>query len=357
MCLNTKHNKHYLSPLNLDDFSFDLPEDLIAQFPLNRADSRLLYTDKEGQIQDLKFKQLLDCLPQDALLVFNKTRVYKARLKFYEKQIGKNLELFFLKDLGGNRFLVLMQANKKIKPGVVLNLPGGLDLRLDEINKDGERIFLYEGEDDFVLYDYLDQYGEVPLPPYISTENPNEFTEAYQSVFASEAGSVAAPTASLHFSSEIMKELKSRFKTTFLSLDVGIGTFAPLRKENLEKKFLHEETYAIPKNCSLALREASEAGRPIYAIGTTALRAIESLARLKNDFAAGEYSTKIFLSPGDNFISKGLVTNFHLPQSSLFILISAFIGVERAKKAYAHAIQEKYRFYSFGDACLFENFK
>jgi len=352
--LSNESNLSSSNYLNLKDFNFDLPDGLIAQAPLSRAKSRLLYLDSQKDLKDLLFAQLLDCIPENALILFNQAKVFKARLKYFELLLNKDLELFFLEELKGGKYRVLMQSHKKIKIGTLLTLPGEFKLKLVNILSNGERIFEQESKTVTNIYNYLNQYGETPLPPYVKTNNPNQFTDSYQSVFANNMGSVAAPTASLHFSESMMREIKARFKTCFLTLNVGIGTFSPLRESNLKNKTLHVEKYSVSEECSLGIKEAIGENLPIYTVGTTALRALESLHRLENGYASGDYETNIFLTPGDQFLTQGLLTNFHLPQSSLFILIAAFIGLEEAKRVYAHAINKQYRFYSFGDACLFQ---
>jgi len=334
------------------EFDFELPKRLIANEPaVPRDSSRLLVYDASlDALDESGFSKIGNFLPSDCVLVFNRTKVYKARLIF------DNKELFFLKDLTGGVFNVMVRPGKYFDVSSTVDLPGGFQAKVLNVNKNGTRnIFIGE---DFKLFDYLREYGLTPLPPYINLgeKDPNLFESQYQTIYADKVGSVAAPTAGLHFTRDLLDNLSdSGVDFEFVHLDVGLGTFAPLREENLESGKLHEEFFEISPSTAEFLNYAVKNNRKIIAVGTTSLRVLQS----SYDFDAGIFvpnasSTDIFIRPGfKDFVVDGLITNFHLPRSSLFMLVCAFVGTDNAKRVYKYAIDNKFRFYSFGDACLF----
>lgn len=336
--------------LKLSDFDFHLPDDLIADKPVSPRDSSsLLFFDKSSHRRELvKFSDILSFLPEKTVLIFNETKVRKARIKF------SGFEVFFLHEVGFNEFEVLVKPGKKFKVGFEFGLPGNIDCRVLKINDDGSRV-LKIVRDSFDLDSYLDEFGEVPLPPYINVDDANKFESDYQTVYAKKSGSVAAPTAGLHFTEDLLDSLSDHgIKFEKVNLQVGLGTFAPLRNENVSDNELHAEFYEIDAGTAERLTNYKSLGFKLICIGTTSLRVLQSCYDFEsNKFIAGNRFTNIFLYPGfDKWVVDGLVTNFHLPKSSLFLLISAFIGVDEAMDLYQFAIENRLRFYSFGDASL-----
>ena len=335
--------------MKLSDFDFDLPDNLIAQNAVEPRDhSKLMVLGKDKQtIEHKKFYNISDYLKDGDVLVVNRTRVIPARL-FGKKDTGSILECFLLKRLDLNTWEVLLKPAKKPKTGqIMVFLEGKLEAVLKEIKDDGNRIlaFIYVGN----FEEILDELGEMPLPPYITEKLKDK--NRYQTVYAKEGESVAAPTAGLHFTNELLEKLKdSGVELTEIYLDVGLGTFRPVQTENILEHKMHYEKYHIPEESAKIINRAKKEGRRIIAVGTTTVRTLES-SNNGTEVISGDGETDIFIYGDYKFkIVDALITNFHLPKSTLLMLISAFAGKEFVFLAYETAIQEKYRFYSFGDA-------
>ncbi len=335
--------------MKLSDFDFDLPDNLIAQSAMEPRDhSKLMVLEKNKQvIEHKKFYNISDYLKKGDVLVVNRTRVIPARL-FGKKDTGSILECFLLKRIDLNTWEVLLKPAKKLKIGQKLVfLEGKLEAVLKEVKDDGNRIleFIYEGN----FEEILDELGEMPLPPYITEKLKDK--NRYQTVYAKEGESVAAPTAGLHFTNELLEKLKdSGVELTEIYLDVGLGTFRPVQTENILEHKMHHEKYHIPEESAEIINRAKREGRRIIAVGTTTVRTLES-SNNGAEVISGDGETDIFIYGDYKFkIVDALITNFHLPKSTLLMLISAFAGKDFIFTAYETAIQEKYRFYSFGDA-------
>lgn len=339
--------------MRTDDFNFNLPDELIAQFPApERRASRLLRLDgNSGELRDAWFRQLPGLLTRNDLLIFNDTRVIKARL-IGQKASGGKIEALIERMIGPFEALAQVRASKSPKPGQRLVFADAVEAEMVERQGD---MFLLRFLGEMPLADLLDQYGALPLPPYIQ-HNPDEFDETrYQTVYAREPGAVAAPTAGLHFDEAMLAELAAHgVQTAHVTLHVGAGTFQPVRVDNIAEHRMHSERYTVPQATVDAIVAARQSGGRITAVGTTALRALESAAR-GGTLAAGEGETDIFITPGYRFnVVERLLTNFHLPKSTLLMLVSAFAGMENIRHAYEHAVAERYRFFSYGDAMLIE---
>ena len=335
--------------MKLSDFDFDLPDNLIAQSAMEPRDhSKLMVLEKNKQvIEHKKFYNISDYLKKGDVLVVNRTRVIPARL-FGKKDTGSILECFLLKRIDLNTWEVLLKPAKKLKIGQKLVfLERKLEAVLKEVKDDGNRIleFIYEGN----FEEILDELGEMPLPPYITEQLKDK--NRYQTVYAKEGESVAAPTAGLHFTNELLEKLKdSGVELTEIYLDVGLGTFRPVQTENILEHKMHHEKYHIPEESAEIINRAKKEGRRIIAVGTTTVRTLES-SNNGAEVISGDGETDIFIYGDYKFkIVDALITNFHLPKSTLLMLISAFAGKNFIFTAYETAIQEKYRFYSFGDA-------
>jgi S-adenosylmethionine:tRNA ribosyltransferase-isomerase len=336
--------------LTLADFDFDLPAELIAQHPLaERAASRLLHA-RAGALGDLAFADLPRLVRPGEVLVFNDTRVIRARL-FGRKPSGGRVEVLVERILDATRALALLRTSHGPKPGAQLLFADG-ETSATVRGRDGDLFELAFSADVMAT---LDRVGHVPLPPYIRHSDGAEDAERYQTVYARRPGAVAAPTAGLHFSPQLMNALGDRgAQCVFVTLHVGAGTFQPVRTERIAEHRMHAEVYEIPPEAARAVNAAKAAGRPVTAVGTTSLRALESAAR-GGEVAAGGGETRLFITPGYEFrVVDRLVTNFHLPKSTLLMLVCAFAGIGRIRAAYAHAVANRYRFFSYGDAMLLE---
>ncbi|MBP7174731.1 MAG: tRNA preQ1(34) S-adenosylmethionine ribosyltransferase-isomerase QueA [Thermoclostridium sp.] len=337
----------------LKDFYYELPQGLIAQSPTQKRDmSRLLVLSREtGHTTHRHFHDLKDYLVPGDCLVINNTRVIPARLLGEREETGGRIEFVLLKKLGQDLWEVLLKPGRRAKPGARFVFGDGLlKAEIVEILEDGNRLvkFLYQG----VFEQILDQVGIMPLPPYITAKL--EDRERYQTVYSKWEGSAAAPTAGLHFTKELMDELKC-FGIEFaeLTLHVGIGTFRPVKTENILEHHMHSEHYTIDKHACDTINRAKRAQKRVIAVGTTSCRVLETVGTEDGLVHPGEGDTSIFIYPGYQFkILNGLVTNFHLPESTLLMLVSAFAGRENVLSAYHEAIAQKYRFFSFGDAML-----
>lgn len=333
----------------LSDFDFDLPESLIAQFPLaERTASRLLDVAKEG-LHDRQFADLPGLLRAGDVLIFNDTRVLKARFWGVKASGGKVqvlVERVLSNQPGEHKVLVQMRASKSPAEGALIRLADAFDVTVGE--RQGEFFTLYFPGDVFAL---LEQYGNLPLPPYIAHQADEFDEQRYQTVYNRVPGAVAAPTAGLHFDQNLLEKCQQMGVTlAYVTLHVGAGTFQPVRTENLSEHQMHSEWYEIPAATVAAVSAARAAGGRVIAVGTTSMRALESASR-DGQLQAESRDTQIFITPGYQFKTvDALITNFHLPKSTLMMLVSAFAGYDCIKAAYQHAIQQQYRFFSYGDA-------
>ena len=334
------------------DFSFDLPEELIAQTPMEQRDaSRLLCLDKQtGAIEHRHFYDLPDLLHEGDCLVLNNSRVLPARL-IGMRPTGGAVELVLLRDLGNNRWECMSRPGRKTKPGQrILFGEGELQGVVEETVTGGNRIvrFEYEG----IFLEVLERLGRMPLPPYIRQELKDP--ERYQTVYSKELGSAAAPTAGLHFTRELLETVRNKgVLTEFVTLHVGLGTFRPVKEEEIEVHEMHAEYCIIPPETAEAINRTRKNGGRIIAVGTTSCRTLESFAKEDGTLEASSGWTDIFIYPGYRFkCIDALITNFHLPESTLIMLVSAFAGRENILNAYHIAVSEKYRFFSFGDAMM-----
>lgn len=332
---------------SLSDFDFDLPPERIAQLPLpNRSASRLLHVDGQ-QLVDRQFADIVDLLAPGDLLVMNDTRVLKARF-FGVKETGGNVEVLVERVLDNRTVLAQVRASKSPKPGNKIRLADAFNVTAGE--RAGEFFTLtFDGD----VFDLIERHGRLPLPPYIE-HDADEFDETrYQTVYSREPGAVAAPTAGLHFDDALLARLKDKgVRFAYVTLHVGAGTFQPVRVEVLSEHKMHTEWYTVPQETVDAVRAAKASGHAVVAVGTTSLRALESASQ-SGQLEAGSADTALFITPGYTFktVSR-LITNFHLPKSTLLMLVSAFAGYDEIKRAYAHAIASEYRFFSYGDAML-----
>ena len=330
------------------DFNYLLPDALIAQKPLAERDaSRLLCMNKNsGQITDRQFTDFIDLITDQDLLVFNDTKVIPARL-YGKKQSGGKIEILIERLLDDHHALAHVKASKSPKAGAIIELDQGYSCTVQGRADD---LFIVEFAS-MTIMELLDLIGHIPLPPYITRADDASDLTRYQTVFAKEAGAVAAPTAGLHFNEALMANIKAlKIQTAFVTLHVGSGTFQPVRAENLVDHVMHKEYFAVPQATVDAVQRTREQGGRVIAIGTTAVRALES-ASTSGQLSAGFGDTALFITPGYAFKSvDALLTNFHLPESTLLMLISAFAGYDEIRNAYQHAIKESYRFFSYGDA-------
>ena len=332
------------------DFYYDLPEELIAQTPAEpRNSSRMMCVDrKTGEISHDRFYNLCDKLKKGDLLVMNDSRVIPARL--YGEKVGNQtfIEFLLLEQKGDKIWEIICRPGKKAKVGTRFSFGGGrLVAEVIEVKDDGNRIVKFECEGNF--FTALDDVGQMPLPPYITAKL--EDRERYQTVYSKELGSAAAPTAGLHFTPDQLAELRERgVKTAFVTLHVGLGTFRPVKEDNVLNHKMHSEHYHLPKETADLINETKSNGGRVIAVGTTTCRTLESVASFYNEIAEHDGYTDIFIYPGYEFkCIDGLITNFHLPESTLIMLVSAFMGYDNTMNAYKKAVEERYRFFSFGD--------
>ena len=339
--------------MKTSDFDFFLPDELIARYPLpERGASRLLHVDgKAGSMQDRRFAELPGFFRAGDLLIFNDTRVIKARLRG-EKPTGGKVEGLVERVLSEHEALLFMRASKSPKPGTVLRFAGCLDALVLDRQDD---LFRVAFDPAHTVLEWLERCGEVPLPPYMERAAESADDDRYQTVYARDPGAVAAPTAGLHFDEAMLARLAAMgVETAFVTLHVGAGTFLPVRAEAVADHKMHTERYVIPAQTAAAVKAARARGGRICAVGTTSLRALESAAHA-GELREGEGETDIFITPGYRFrVVERLITNFHLPKSTLLMLVSAFGGTELLRQAYAHAVASGYRFFSYGDAMLIE---
>ena len=339
--------------MKTDDFDFYLPEELIAQTPLEKRDSsRLLVLDKKtGDISHKHFTDIIDYMEKGDTLVLNDTKVMPARLYGVKEETSAAIEVLLLKDEGNNIWECLTRPAKRIKEGTIVSFgEGKLKAVCIEVLDEGIRKFKLEYKG--ILYEILDELGEMPLPPYIHEKLKNK--DRYQTVYAKNVGSAAAPTAGLHFTEDLLNKIKNKgVNIAYVTLHVGLGTFRPVNVEDVTKHKMHSEYYVMSKEVADLLNKTRESGHKIIAVGTTSTRTLETIASLYGKFKECSGWTDIFIYPGYEF--KGidyLITNFHLPKSTLVMLVSALAGKDNIMKAYNEAVKEKYRFFSFGDSML-----
>jgi S-adenosylmethionine:tRNA ribosyltransferase-isomerase len=337
--------------MKTSDFYYDLPKELIAQTPLEPRDSsRLLVLDREKQTLEHKhFYDIIDYLNEGDLLVANDSRVLPARIYGIKDETGAKVEFLLLKQVANNRWETLCKPGKKAKVGTKFSFGNGiLRATVVDVKDDGNRIVDFDCEENF--FTTLDKIGQMPLPPYITAELKDK--ERYQTVYSHELGSAAAPTAGLHFTTELMDRIKAKgVKIAYVTLHVGLGTFRPVKVDDVTKHKMHSEHYEVPEETAKLINETKKNGGRVIAVGTTSCRTLESVAAMYGEIKPCEGFTDIFIYPGFEFkVLDGLITNFHLPESTLIMLVSAFAGYDFIMNAYKEAVKEKYRFFSFGDA-------
>jgi S-adenosylmethionine:tRNA ribosyltransferase-isomerase len=345
-----------MSDLTLDAYDFDLPEAQVAQTPVQRRDaSRMLVLDRStGVVEDRPFTDVPRFLNPGDVIVLNDTRVFPARLRG-ERAGGGQAELLLIRELGGARWEALARPGRRLRPGAQVTLGGGrMVATIEEIVDDGRRVVRFESEGPF--WEVLEEVGEPPLPPYIKRPEGSAPTdrERYQTVYARERGAIAAPTAGLHFTPAILEEVRSRgVEIAYVTLHVGYGTFEPVRVDDLSQHRVAAEPYIIPEATAAAIARARAGGGRVLAVGTTSTRTLETAARPGGLVEAGAGTADLTITPGYRFqVVDILLTNFHLPRSSLLILVATFAGRERTLEAYRHAVGAGYRFYSYGDCML-----
>lgn len=336
------------------DYYFDLPKELIAQDPNEQRDGcRMLCIDRNtGELEHKVFHDIIDYLEPGETLVLNNTRVIPARLLGTKEGTGANAEILLLKRRENDVWETLVRPGKKLRPGARVTFgDGALTAEIMDVLDDGNRLvkFYYDG----IFEEVLDRLGEMPLPPYIThkLEDPN----MYQTVYAKFDGSAAAPTAGLHFTEELLKKIQDKgVNLAYVTLHVGLGTFRPVKVDDVTKHHMHTEWYNVPPAAADLINETHARGKRVICVGTTSCRTVESAADENGIVHAGADNTSIFIYPGYRFkVMDGLITNFHLPESTLVMLVSAFAGRDHVLNAYREAVKEKYRFFSFGDACYF----
>ena len=333
------------------DFYYDLPEELIAQTPLEPRDSsRLMVMDrKNGELEHKHFYDIIDYLNEGDCLIVNDSRVLPARIYGIKDETGANVEFLLLRQIESKKWETLAKPGKKAKVGTRFIFGDGImNAVVTEVTDEGNRIVDFECDGNF--YEALDKLGQMPLPPYIHEKLKDK--ERYQTVYSRELGSAAAPTAGLHFTKELMDKIRAKgVKIGYVTLHVGLGTFRPVKVDDVTKHHMHSEHYELPEETAKLINETKRSGKRVIAVGTTSCRTLESVARKEGCVCPSEGWTDIFIYPGFEFnVLDGLITNFHLPESTLIMLVSAFAGFDNVMNAYKTAVEEKYRFFSFGDA-------
>lgn len=341
--------------MKTSDFYYDLPKELIAQTPVEPRDSsRLLVLEREsGEIEHRHFYDILDYLNPGDCLIVNDSRVLPARIYGIKQPTGARVEFLLLHQIENNRWETLCKPGKKAVPGTVFDFGDGiLKATVVEVKEDGNRVVDFEYPQDNNIYSALDKIGKMPLPPYITKELKDQ--ERYQTVYSNQVGSAAAPTAGLHFTKELMKKIEDKgIKIGYVTLHVGLGTFRPVKVEDVTKHKMHSEHYEVPEETARLIEDTKKIGGRVIAVGTTSCRTLESVASEHGRVVPCHGFTDIFIYPGYKFkVLDGLITNFHLPESTLIMLVSAFAGYDNIMNAYKIAVEEKYRFFSFGDVCL-----
>ncbi len=335
------------------DYYYDLPQELIAQDPLeDRSSSRLMFLDKKtGELSHHSFKDVIDFLNPGDCLVLNNTKVIPARLIGHKEETGGTVEVLLLKRKENDQWETLVKPGKKARPGARIVFGDGLlKAEVLDVLEEGNRLiqFTYDG----IFEEVLDKLGEMPLPPYITHKLQDK--NRYQTVYAKYEGSAAAPTAGLHFTPELLSQIEKKgIRLAYVTLHVGLGTFRPVKEENLTNHHMHSEFYQVTKEAADIINQTKEAGGRVICVGTTSCRTIESAAGADGKVVPGSDNTEIFIYPGYRFkVLDGLITNFHLPESTLIMLVSALAGREHVLHAYETAVENKYRFFSFGDAMI-----
>ena len=338
--------------MKVEDFDFDLPKDLIAQTPIKDRDtSRLLVLNKDnGDIKHKHFYDILDYMEKGDTLVLNDTKVLPARLYGVKEETNAAIEILMLKDNGEDVWECLVKPAKRVKEGTIIKFSDKLKAKCTGVYENGIRHFkfIYNG----IFYEILDELGEMPLPPYIHEKLKEK--DRYQTVYAKNIGSSAAPTAGLHFTKELLTKIKNKgINIVYITLHVGLGTFRPVTVSNVNDHKMHSEFYIMSKETADILNETKKSNHKIISVGTTSTRTLETIVSLYGEFKETSGFTDIFIYPGYEFKAiDALITNFHLPKSTLVMLVSALAGKDNIMKAYKEAIKEKYRFFSFGDAML-----
>ena len=339
--------------MKTSDFYYNLPKELIAQTPVEPRDhSRMLVLDKNsGKLTHKHFYDVIDYLNEGDCLIANDSRVIPARIYGTKSDTGAHVEFLLLKQVSGNRWETLCKPGKKAKEGAGFLFGDGLMTgKVVEVKDDGNRIVDFDCHESF--YATLDKIGQMPLPPYITAKLEDK--ERYQTVYSHELGSAAAPTAGLHFTNELINQIRGKgVKIAYVTLHVGLGTFRPVKVDDVTKHKMHSEHYEIPEETAAIINETVKNGGRIIAVGTTSCRTLESVATTYGEIKACDGWTDIFIYPGYKFkVLDGLITNFHLPESTLIMLVSAFAGFDNVMNAYKTAVDERYRFFSFGDAMM-----
>lgn len=337
--------------MNIADFDFSLPDALIAQHPPEvRGSSRLLAALPDMPLADKVFADVLDYMAAGDVLVFNNTKVMKARL-FGQKASGGKIEALIERVLDEHTALAHVRSSKSPKPGAVLEFEGGVRAVMVER---AEELFCLRFEDTRTVYEILEQTGRLPLPPYIERAADDDDDSRYQTVYAKHQGAVAAPTAGLHFTDDLLAAVRAKgVETAEVTLHVGAGTFQPVRVDNIAEHKMHSEWFDVPAETVAKIEAAQARGNKVWAVGTTSMRALESAAQETGRLKAGRGNTDIFITPGYRFrVVDRLITNFHLPKSTLLMLVSAFSGMAHIRAVYAHAVAQEYRFFSYGDAMV-----
>lgn len=340
--------------MRLSDFDYYLPEELIAQQPAEKRDqSRLMVVNRLNQSVELKtFPSILEHLHKGDVLVINETKVIPCRMQAYKAGSDSPIEIFLVREISDKVWKILVKPGKKAREGAILDLPGNAKVKITGIVEEGMRLaeFIYDGN----FRDYLENYASIPLPHYIDRSAEEGDKERYQTVFAAKEGAVAAPTAGLHFTPELLEKIaQSGIKIVKIVLHVGIGTFRPVKAEIITDHVMHNEYFEISEEAAAIINQTKKAGGRVIAVGTTSVRALESGTGNDGLLQAMQGDTDIFIYPGYQFrIVDGLITNFHLPKSSLLMLVSAFAGYDLIKAAYSQAVENSFRFFSYGDAML-----
>lgn len=339
--------------MKTSDFYYELPEELIAQTPVEPRDSSrmLVMNRKTGELSHEHFFNILDHLNEGDCLILNDSRVLPARIFGVKDETGANVEFLLLKHIENKRWEALARPGKKARTGASFTFGNGLmKCTVADVTEEGNRILDFECEGSF--YEALDKLGQMPLPPYIHEKLKDR--ERYQTVYSRELGSAAAPTAGLHFTKELLEKAKSKgVKIGFVTLHVGLGTFRPVKVDDVTNHHMHSEHYELPAETAKLINETKENGGRVISVGTTSCRTLETVAAREGCIKASEGWTDIFIYPGFEFkVLDGLITNFHLPESTLIMLVSAFAGFDNVMNAYKEAVLERYRFFSFGDAML-----
>ena len=339
--------------MKTSDFYYDLPEELIAQTPVEPRDSsRMLVMDrKTGALEHRHFYDIIDYLNEGDCLIVNDSRVLPARIFGTKEGTGAQVEFLLLRQIENKRWETLTKPGKKAKIGTKFIFGDGLMTAVvTDVTDEGNRIVDFECEDS--IYEVLDKLGQMPLPPYIHEKLKDK--ERYQTVYSRELGSAAAPTAGLHFTKELMEKVRAKgVNIGYVTLHVGLGTFRPVKVDDVTKHHMHSEHYEIPEETARLINETKRNGKRVIAVGTTSCRTLESVAKKEGCVCPSEGWTDIFIYPGFEFrVLDGLITNFHLPESTLIMLVSAFAGFDNVMNAYKTAVEERYRFFSFGDCTL-----